>query len=169
MRTCKLLLTGSLALIVSSAAMVLPLVGPAGAANAPTLHITSGPYHNGQAISISVGPNHYFKPYHKINVLECADKKGKHSNLPLNDTTCDGNTVQGNTILIAKNGSFVEHGYVVYSLPNSAALGEYTGGEPICNATHTCVFYVGEDQGNFTWPKMFSSPFVVNSGRKAKG
>ena len=48
-------------------ASLFAVVGPAataGAVSPPTLTITpEGPYHNGQKISLSVGPNRFFKPY----------------------------------------------------------------------------------------------------------
>jgi hypothetical protein len=137
---------------------------PAAAVAAPTLHITpNGPYHNGQIIRVSVGPNRFFKPYSRINILECADPKGKQSNLPKSDFTCDGNTIQGNTVLVRKNGSFTARGYQIFSLPNEATLGELASGQPVCNPKHPCVLYVGENQGDFTWPKEFSNPLTIST------
>jgi hypothetical protein len=134
---------------------------PAGAATAPSLKITSGPYHNEQAISLSVGPNHFFTPYSHVNVLECADPKGKKKDLPTSVVSCDGNTIQGNTILVQKNGSFSEHGYQVYVLPNAAQLGESPDTRPICSAKAICVLYIGQNQEKFTAPKVFSPPFEI--------
>ena len=94
---------------------------------APALTITPGPYHDGQLINVSVGPNNYFTPYARINILECADPGGKTKNLPTNVTACDGNTIQGTTILVQPNGSFSEHGYQLFALPNASQLGETAG------------------------------------------
>ena len=156
-------------------AAVLLTVGLAGgvaigtgvaSATAPALVITpKGPFHNGETIKISAGPNKFFRAFGRVNVLECADPGGKKSNLPKDDTTCDGNTIQGNTILVKKNGSFAENGYQLFVLPNPT-LGELANGQPVCNKKHPCVLYVGEDQSNFnTWPKEFSSPFTISSGK----
>jgi hypothetical protein len=142
-------------------------VAPAGANSSPPpkITITADPYHNGETISLSVGPNKFFRPYGRVNLLECADPKGKTANLPRDESTCDGNTIQGNTILVKKNGSFSEKGYQLFALP-STTLGELANGQPVCNPKHTCVLYVGEDQTNFNaWPKEFSPPFVISMGK----
>jgi hypothetical protein len=110
-----------------------------------------------------VGPNHYFTPYAHVNILECADPGGKKKNLPTSAFTCDGNTIQGDTVLIAKNGSFSEHGYEIYALPNTAALGESPNGQPVCNTKKPCVLYVGQNQEKFSAPKEFSRPFTIRS------
>jgi hypothetical protein len=126
---------------------------------------TGGTYHQGQKLTLSVGPNHFFTPYSRIEILMCADRKGRVSNLPIDDSTCDGNTVQGNSVLVAKNGSFRETGYPVYSLPNQM-FGEGPSDQPVCDRTHSCVLYVGQNQNSFKAPKIFSSPFTV-TGSKA--
>ncbi len=145
----------------------------AGAAATP--HLVVVPVHgssshgfvNGQRLNISMGPNHLFKPYSHVNILECADPKGTKKGLPKDDSTCDGNTIQDNTVLVAKNGSFSEHNYQLYALPNSV-LGEEPTWSPVCNAKHPCVLYVGANQTDFTWPKVFSAPFVIATKKSAK-
>jgi hypothetical protein len=144
------------------AALVVSPVGSAYAVSPPALKITSGPYHNGQLINVSVGPNRYFKPYARVNILECADPGGKAKNMPTNVTKCDGNTIQGTTILVQPNGSFSERGYQVFALPNASTLGEAPDTVPACNKKKVCVLYVGQNQINFTAPKVFSPPFTVS-------
>jgi hypothetical protein len=140
---------------------------PAGAASPPRLIITSGTFHNEQLINVAVGPNHFFKPYSRVNILECADPGGKKKNLPTNANTCDGNTIQGNTILVNKNGSFSENGYELYALPNKVQLGELADDQPVCNQKKSCVLYIGENQENFNSAKIFSAPFLIQpSGKK---
>jgi hypothetical protein len=159
--------TGARVSAVALAMGVLSIASlPAGAASPPHLTITSGTFHNEQLISVAVGPNKYFRPYSRVNILECADPGGKKKNLPTNADTCDGNTIQGNTILVAQNGSFSEHGYELYSLPNISQLGELSDGQPVCNEKKSCVLYIGENQENFTSPKMFSAPFQLQSSGK---
>ncbi len=156
------LLTAAAALAILSTLSL-----PAGAVSPPRLIITSGTFHNYELISIAVGPNHFFKPYSRVNILECADPGGKKQNLPTNANTCDGNTIQGNTILVNKNGSFSEHGYELYALPNKPQLGELPGNQPVCNQKKSCVLYIGENQENFNSAKMFSPPFLIQpSGKK---
>jgi hypothetical protein len=135
--------------------------GSAAASAPPSVTLSpAGNYHDGQAITVGVGANSYFTPHTRIVVLECADPGGTAANLPIDATTCDGNTVQGGTILVAANGSFSQTGYTVYLLP-SPVLGEQSNYKPICNQTNYCVLYVGQDQNNFTAPKAFSAPFLI--------
>jgi hypothetical protein len=157
---------GILAGVVAAGVLVIPAALPVGAVSPPTLNVTPGPFHNGELINVSVGPNRYFRPYSHVNILECADRGAKKKNLPTSASTCDGNTIQGDTVLVSKNGSFSEHGYQLFTLPNKAVLGELPDNQPVCNLRSSCVLYVGENQENFTWPKVFSRPFVLrNSGR----
>jgi len=139
--------------------------GTAGA-DVPALSITQGPYHEGQLINVSVGPDSFFTPYSRIIIIECADPGGKTKNLPTSALKCDGNTVQGNTVLVQRDGSFSERGYEVFSLPNASQLGETPDTEPVCNRTHTCVLYIGQNQEKFTAPKMWSRPFTVSKSGK---
>lgn len=156
-----------LTLATSTAGLIVADLGasPAGAAAPPVLHITKGPYYNGETVNISVGPNHLFRPYLHVNFLECADPGGKKKNLPVNVNTCDGNTIEGNTVIVNKNGSWSETGYQLWSLPNVKSLGEEPGAQPVCNRTHKCVLYIGENQENFTFPKMFSASFTIASSK----
>ncbi len=140
----------------------------AGAASPPVVHITKGPYHNGELINLSVGANHFYKPYSRINLLECADPGGLKKNLPTSVATCDGNSIEGNSILIAKNGSWSETGYQLFALPNVKSLGELPDGQPVCNQRKPCVLYIGENQENFTWPKQFSAPFTIRTTASKK-
>jgi hypothetical protein len=146
--------------VVVGIAIVLT-AGVAGGVSAPTVKITSGPYHNGQLINVSVGPNRYFKPYSRVNILECADSGGKSKNLPTSISACDGNTIQGNTILVQPNGSFSEHGYQLFALPN-ASFGEPRDSLPACTQKKACVLYIGQNQEDFTAPKIFSPPFTIS-------
>ncbi len=139
---------------------------PAGAVSPPHLTITSGPFRSGQLISVAVGPNHFFKPYSRVNILECADPGGKKKDLPTSAKTCDGNTIQSNTILVNTNGSFSEHGYELFALPNESQLGELADGQPVCNQEKSCVLYIGENQENFNSPKVFSAPFQLRQSTK---
>ena len=135
---------------------------PSTPSNAP-LTITPGPYHDGQSINVSVGPNKYFTPYASIKILECSDPGGTASNLPTSALLrCDGNTIQGNTIVVGHDGSFSQNGYVVYALPNPSELGESADTKPVCNEHNPCVLYIGQNQENFTAPKIFSPPFTVS-------
>jgi hypothetical protein len=95
-----------------------------------------------------------------VVILECADPGGTAANLPTAFIDCDGNTIQGDTVSVQANGSFAESSYTIYSLPNSV-LGESSTNVPVCSASQACVLFVGEDQNDFSKPKVFSAPFFV--------
>ena len=140
---------------------VFAWVQSAAAGAPPSVSLSpAGNYRDGQVIAVGVGPNSYFTPQSRIEILECADPGGSASKLPIDSTTCDGNTVPGGTVVVAANGSFSLPDYTVYLLP-SPTLGEQSNYKPICNQTNYCVLYVGQDQNNFTAPKVFSAPFLI--------
>jgi hypothetical protein len=132
--------------------------GPAAASAATlTLQPAPGAYHSGESIDVSVGPNSVFAPNARIVIIECAAPGGQ---VPIDDSTCDGNTVQGDSVLVGSDGSFTEPAYTLYALP-STSLNEQANHLPVCNATSECVLYIGEDQNDFTKPKIFSPTFTV--------
>jgi hypothetical protein len=151
---------------LAAATFGLPLVAllsasaPADAAASALTVSPSTDLHDGESVSVSIGPNSVFTPSSRVNILECADPGGSVANLPKSDSTCDGNTIQGNTILVAANGSASDQDYTIYLLP-SPALGEQSNNQPICNQTNPCVLYVGQNQNDFTAPKVFSTPFTI--------
>lgn len=155
--------------LVAGAVLLTVLAGSAGWAPPPaeatpanpTLIITPGPrghpYANGTSVTITVGPNSMFAPNSRIEVIECA---AAHGTIPIDDTTCDGNTAQYGSVLVATNGSFQVPSYTLMALPTTV-LGENADQVPVCNATSECVLYIGENQNDFTQPKIFSAPFTV--------
>lgn len=139
----------------------------AGAASGAEVTVSpSGPYHSGQTVRVSVGPNSLFTPHLRVVMLECADPGGSAANLPTSVKQCDGNTVQGDSVIVQADGSFSESTYTMFSLPNEA-LAEEPSGQPVCNSSSPCVLYVGLNQEDFTQPKVFSQPFVVTPGSGA--
>lgn len=156
--TVRLALLGAFVVV----AVVVAVVRTVGAsAPPPSLVVTpSSDLHSGETVSVSVGPNGFFTPNSHVNILECADPEGTTKNLPTDDSTCDGNTIEGNTVLVGSNGSFSEASYTVYSLPSST-LGEQSNHLPVCNQTSECVLFVGQNQNDFTAPKVFSKPFTI--------
>ncbi len=152
----------ALFLFFAAEATVVRLAG----ASAPPPALNVSPHGNltdGQTVSVSAGSNGFFTPHARVNILECADPGGLPANLPRDDSTCDGNTVQGTTLLVGGDGSFSDSSYTVYALP-SATLGEQGNNQPVCNQTNYCVLYVGQNQNDFTVPKVFSAPFLIAPG-----
>ncbi|MGA8726761.1 MAG: hypothetical protein WB565_17135 [Acidimicrobiales bacterium] len=150
--------------LVILAAAVLALSGPreaSAAASGPVPLITPAPvggaFVNGQVVTIAVGPNSTFAPYSRIVIIECAAPGGV---LPLNDSACDGNTVQYGSVLVKPDGSFEARAYRFYQLPDRQ-LSETPSSLPACNATTECVLYIGQDQNDFTQPKTFSAAYTV--------
>jgi hypothetical protein len=159
------IITPGLAGMVLASALILGSAVSAGAASAPALHMPSGQFRSGQRINISVGPNHFFKPYSHVNIIECSDVRKKKKVLPVSISSCDGNTIQADTVLVNKNGSFSARGYEVFALPNKL-LGELPHDQPVCNPKKSCVLYVGENQEDFSSPKLFSRSFQVRPSSK---
>jgi hypothetical protein len=155
---------GALCLVVGSVAAVALFPGVAAAD--PVVTVTPAPsggaYANGQTVSVSVGPNSLFTPHLRISILECADPGGTTANLPTSFSDCDENTIQADSVLVQPNGSFVEHAFTLYALPN-ATLGEKSTYTPVCDPTSKCVLYVGQNQDDFSQPKVFSAPFAFTA------
>lgn len=160
------LLLGTVALLVAVTGSWMVHPASAAAAGAPTVTISPGPvggaYNDGQTVTVSVGPNTLFDPNSRVVIIECADPGGTAANLPTAFRDCDGDTVQADTVLVKKDGSFSEPGYTMYAVPNKV-LDEQSNWTPDCNKTNDCVLYVGEDYNDFTKPKVFSEPFLFTS------
>ena len=137
-----------------------------GVSNVPVVSISPGPvggtFPDQQVVRISVGPNSLFVPRTRVVILECTDPGGSAANLPTKFDECDENTIQGDTTVVQADGSFVEQGYTLSALP-SASLGEQSNWQPVCNSTNKCVLFIGEDQKDFTQPKIFSQPFAMTT------
>ncbi len=136
---------------------------PAGAAGGSasaiiTPNADGRPYQNGETLDISVGPNDTFTPNARIVIMECG---APHGVLPTSDLACDGETIQSGSVLVGSNGSFRVPDYTMYSLPNLVFGGE-ADTLPICNATTECVLFIGQNQNDFSAPKIFSSPYFVD-------
>jgi hypothetical protein len=127
----------------------------------PPVTITSasgtGSYKTGTVVAIHVGANSTFVPNSRIEVIECAAPNGVD---PVSDATCDGNTAQAGSVLVAKDGSFDVPDYTLYALPNTT-LAESADEIPVCNTTSECVLYIGQNQNDFKAPKVFSTTFTI--------
>jgi hypothetical protein len=132
----------------------------------PIGHYTPGkPFSSGQVIAVKIPPNSTFTPGAGIRILECGAPRGA---IPTDPSDCDGLTIQGDTVLVNPNGSVdytrtrTTGGFTVYALPDFHSLGESKDGQPICNTTHLCVLYVGQNQLDFRAPHFWSKPFTVS-------
>ena len=151
---------------IAGAAGAVPVItGTSTSSGSPALPT----YTDQQIVEVSAPANTTFTHNQALNILECADPGGTSGNLPTSDATCDGNTIDGDNIVVAADGSFDDvaggdggsnSGYQLYLLP-SAALSEGTSGQPKCDATDACVLYIGTNQNDFTQPHVFSAPFYM--------
>ena len=169
-------------------AFALPAAVPAGATTACSAsgdqcltaaqplpgNFTPGkPFDSGQNINVVVPANNTFCAASSpgctntagnnsttINVLECAAPNGV---VPTQTAACDGNTIQGPSIVPAADGSFTLSNYPLYALPDSVSLGEGTSG-PVCGNTLAteCILYIGNQQTDFTKPHVWSQAFTIN-------
>ena len=124
--------------------------------------VTASPFDSGQNIKVVIPANSAFAGSHSaINILESAAPNGVK---PTATTACDGNTVQGGSVIPNADGSFTLSNYPVYTLPDSVTLFESPGG-PVCGNTLAteCILYIGNNQGDFTQPHLWSQPFLISA------
>jgi Bacterial Ig-like domain (group 1) len=175
-RSWRRLQAGGLALL-AIAAVAIGVVGIAGAAAptegsivpnsaVPTGTFTKGtPFSSGQNIDVVVPANSVFtNPNQNVNILECSAPNGVP---PISSASCDGNTINGNTMTPNVDGSLdylASTGlpFTIYALPDKKNLGEGTGGTACGNTPATeCILYIGVDQLDFTQPHVWSQPFGI--------
>ena len=122
-------------------------------------HTAGTPFSSGQNIEVTIPANSNLTPDAGVNIVECAAPGGAVPTMP---SECDGNTIQGATVLVNSDGSVTLSGYTVYALPDSISLGEPASTTPVCNPANECVLYIGQNQNDFSGaPHYFSEPFFV--------
>ncbi len=179
-----LLQRAGLGLLVA-AGITLTIVATAGAAGPnsgdvvptaaqPLSGFTAGiPFSSGQDIQFVIPANNAFAAPNNtagVQIVECMAPNGV---VPTDPSTCDGNTVNGSTILPNADGSFTyppnKKHYAVYALPDSIKLGE-SGGITCGNTAATqCIFYVGNNYQDFTQPHLWSKPFFIATNATDSG
>ena len=167
------------AVLVATAVVVGVFVSHAGATDLSNgtvaIETSSGtvetsPLSMHQLVTVKVGPNSTLSRSSletagfpsgavPIKIIECADPGGLTANLPLSEKQCEPETIDPNGTAL-ENGSMVEPGYTVYSLPDTAELGNSSG--TVCDMQHQCVLGIFSNQLDFTKPHLFSAPFFVN-------
>ncbi|MGA2307423.1 MAG: hypothetical protein ABSH29_25045 [Acidimicrobiales bacterium] len=136
-------------------------------------HMAGIPFSSGQQINVVIPANSLFIPTTSVNILECAAPDGVLPTLP---DECDGNTIQGPTVLPNSDGSINLSAegdglHTIYALPDSITLGEDSSNTVTCGDTAAteCVLYIGDNQGDFTQPHVWSGPFFVAANREDSG
>jgi len=117
-----------------------------------------GPFSSGQIITIEVGPNRILEHGHRIYIRECAAPGGVP---PTSPRQCDLRTTQRFRIYAGHHGAVDFGGYPVFALPDTTTLGEPPNGQPVCDLTHPCVLFIGQDRTDFDQPHVWSLPFSV--------
>lgn len=174
------------AFLVATAVIVGVFVSHAGAAdlsNGTVAIETAGgtvstsPLSMHQIVTVKVGPNSTLSRSSleaagfpsgavAIKILECADPGGLTTNLPLSEKQCEPETIDPNGTAL-ENGSMVEPNYTIFSLPDTAELGNSSG--TVCDMSHECVLGIFSNQLDFTKPHLFSAPFLVNPASTSGG
>ncbi len=149
----------AIAAALTASVVVVPFATSASAAPAVVLTPSTGPYTNGQTITINgTGfPSNTADPS-GLTIIQCSDPNGTTANLPTDNTTCDGTTANALPVNTNSSGSFS----ATYSIASLTTTG---GASNInCDATHYCVLWIGVDFNNsFNGTHAFSNSFLVSS------
>jgi len=145
-------------------------VGRAGSCSGLSISKPYVTFGDGELVDMAMGPNSVFSPRDAlggdIEAIECEYNNG--SGLPGDPPNaldfCDAQTIGADfPFTVESNGAFdymaeSDGGRMkVFALP-----GKYLKTATItCNATHACVWYVGENYNSFASPHLFSNPFYV--------
>jgi len=123
--------------IVAALLVVLSVPAFAGSADAAgTITMSPGPYANNHAITVSGSGFSLRKSGNTVEILMCSDPGGSTTNLPRDNSSCDGTTVNPNTIVPTANGTFTDKYTILHLSPK-------LGFAITCDATHYCVLWVG--------------------------
>jgi hypothetical protein len=121
--------------------------------------VTPGtPFSSGQTISVQVPANTALNANAGVVIVECSAPGGVP---PTQTNACDTLTVQGDTIIPAADGSFTYNNYQLFALPDAISLGENASHLPICDLTHECVLYIGNNFNDFNQPHFWSQGYFV--------
>lgn len=118
-----------------------------------------GPFSSGQYVTVMVDPDHVLDPGKHIYIRECAAPDGRP---PTSWRQCDLKTNQDAVVTVGAHGALTYPGYPIYALPDGLVLGERTRHRPLCDLTHACILFVGQDRHDFDRPHVWSLPFFVH-------
>jgi hypothetical protein len=125
-------------------------------------------YSDGQLVDLAMGPNSLFSSHGSGGVslvaIECEYSTGSGPGDPPDTNYCSAQTAASDFPYAAHTDGSFDYALdkagdlvSVYALPDAT----FADATITCNATHPCVWYVGENYNNFTAPHVFSNPFVV--------
>jgi hypothetical protein len=152
-------------------------IGRVGACVVPPTLPPYATFTDGEKVDLAMGPNSMFSPNDAlggdIEALECQYRtaSGRPGDPP-NADYCDAQTTAADFPFAVHQGGSFDYStdnngdkVVVFALPDKTL----TLASIKCNATHPCVWYVGENYNNFTSPHVFSSPFFVGAAASSGG
>ncbi len=118
----------------------------------------NGPFSSGQYIDVSVAANGILDPGKRIYIRECEAPNGQ---LPSHWDQCDTRTNQSARATVGPHGIVSYLDYPIFALPDKTVLHEHWKHKPVCDLTHACILFVGQDRHDFDRPHVWSSPFYV--------
>jgi hypothetical protein len=134
------------------------MMSPRVSAASPSVNIPSGPFSNGQTVTVSgSGFPAHSQDLTGLQIIECSDPGGSAANLPIDAASgCEGTTVNPGQINTDTQGRF-QSTYQIQAL--SSAVSSSIN----CDATHQCVLWAGTDYNNafLSGPHAFSRPFTI--------
>jgi hypothetical protein len=150
----RLALVGAAIAVATSGVTVL--TAGVATASGPAVTIPSGPFSDGQSITVSGSgfPTRSQAPS-GLSIIQCSDPGGNPNNLPTDAGGCDGSTVNPLPIYTDSFGNFTAS-YTVSKLTTS------TGSNINCTFTNACALWVGVDyNSDFSGNRAFSSSFIM--------
>ena len=119
----------------------------------------NGPFSSGQYIDVTVAQNGILDPGRHIYIRECEAPNGQPPTTP---NLCDIRTTQFEKVKVGSHGTVSDQDYPIYALPDTTVLKEQWKQKPLCDLTHPCILFVGQDRRDFDRPHVWSLPFYVN-------
>ena len=151
-------------------------VGKPGSCSVPPATRPYVTFGDGERIDLAMGPNSIFSPKDHlggdIEAILCEYTTGFSAGDPPNANYCDAQSLAGDwPYTVHSDGSF---DYTVDNRGDAVTMfnlpGKFLKTSPIkCDATHACVWYIGENYNDFTTPHVFSEPFFASAAPSSGG
>lgn len=151
-------------------------LGKPGSCSVPSSSKPYTSFGDGERIDLAMGPNSIFSPKDHlggdIEAILCEYTTGFSPGDPPSANFCDSQSLAGDwPYTVHSDGSF---DYTVDNSGDKVTMfqlpGKFLSVSTIkCDATHACVWYVGENYNDFTTPHVFSNPFYASPAPASGG
>jgi len=151
-------------------------IGRPGSCAVPSANKPYASFGDGERIDLAMGPNSIFSPKDHlagdIEAILCEYTTGFSAGDPPNANYCDAQSLSGDwPYTVHADGSF---DYTVDNRGDTVTMFKLPGSVLTvsgikCDATHACVWYVGENYNDFTTPHVFSQPFYASAAPATGG